>query len=217
MLSFAGRQAIVLSNMGFYSLFILPRLLEKSMSNPALQRIRKELLAHAKGDVLEIGMGSGLNLPEYSTHVTTITAVDTNPGFDPLLQVRITASIIPVTHVIAPAEKLPFPDGTFDCVVSTWTLCSIQDVDSALQEVRRVLKPNGKLLFAEHGLSDNPKTQRLQHFVTRFWKIYKGGCHLDRDIKLILTRNGFTFDDYHEFNIPGVKRITCRTYQGIAS
>ncbi len=201
--------------MGLYSHFIVPRLLEKSMSDPIFTTIRKDLLAHAKGDVLEIGIGSGLNLAEYPSNITELTAIDSNAGFDPFLQKRIATSKINVHHLVASAEELPFADNAFNTVVSTWTFCSIENLDKALQEIRRVLTPDGKLLFVEHGLDDNRITRLLQHCLTPFWKRSMGGCHLNRDMKSIIESHGFLFDEYREYNVPGISRIARHMCQGI--
>lgn len=202
--------------MGLYSRFILPRLLEKSMSSPTLASIRRNLLTHATGRVLEIGIGSGLNLPAYPSRLKSLTAVDMNPGFAFLVKERITSSGIKVEHIVADIERLPFADDAFDTVVSTWTLCSVKNTSNALREIRRVLKPHGKLLFVEHGLSSDKTTQRLQRLMTPFWKMYKGGCRLDRNIAALLTAEGFILTTCKEFDLPTTKRLTRYTYQGIA-
>ncbi len=202
--------------MGLYARWILPRLLEKSMSNPAFQNIRKTLLARANGKILEIGIGSGLNLPLYPPHVRELTAIDTNEGFSHLLKKRIAASKMDVHHVTGSVESLPFADKSFDTIVSTWTLCSIENIDRALKELHRVLAPNGVLLFVEHGIGVDVKTKLLQHAVTPFWKLYKGGCRLNRDMKAAIEGGGFTFETYREYDLPGIKRLTRRTYEGVA-
>src|SRR5579871_5169813 len=138
--------------MGFYSRVIFPRLVEFVMRGINLTELRKALLAGASGDVLEIGFGSGLNLPYYPPAVRKLTTVDANPGMSPLAQKRIASSPIKVNHRVLDAEKLPFANSSFDTVVSTWTLCSIADIDQALREIHRVMKPEGRFLFIEHGL-----------------------------------------------------------------
>lgn len=132
---------------------LFPWGLEKSLSSAVHSAARKDLLSHAKGRVLEIGFGTGLNLPHYPEHVESIVTVDPNAGMNGRAMKRIEASPIPVEHKILSGESLPLDSRSFDVVVSTWTLCSIPDVNAALRELRRVLKPDGKFLFLEHGLS----------------------------------------------------------------
>jgi ubiquinone/menaquinone biosynthesis C-methylase UbiE len=132
------------------------------MKRPFIAKHRQGLLAHAYGKVLEIGFGTGLNLPHYPEQVRKITTVDPNIGMNRLAQKRIEQSGIEVDQRILRGERLPFEDGTFDCVVSTFTLCSIEKVNQAVAEIYRVLKANGRYLFLEHGLSPEPAVQKWQ-------------------------------------------------------
>ncbi|HCC83386.1 TPA: SAM-dependent methyltransferase [Candidatus Uhrbacteria bacterium] len=204
------------SFMSLYSRFILPKILDKSMSDPALKSIRRNLLANAAGNILEIGFGSGVNLPEYPASTKEITAVDTNPGFAKLINKQFASSSIKVNHVVASMENLPFPDATFDTVISTWTLCSVTDVDQALEEIKRVLKPEGKFLFIEHGLNNNKRTAWLQNATNWFSKLRYGGCNLNRQIPAILKRHDLAINEYREFDIAQKELLTRHTYQGIA-
>ena len=140
--------------MGLYSRVVFPRLCDWVMSDPRMAGLRSELLADVGGEVLEIGFGTGLNLPHYPEHVRRITTVDPNPGMNRLARRRIAEGGIDVDQRVLSGEALPFEDGTFDCVVSTWTLCSIPDAGRALGEVYRVLRPGGRFVFLEHGLSE---------------------------------------------------------------
>src|SRR5512135_1981696 len=143
--------------MGLYSRTIFPRLCDWMMSDPRMGRLRSEALADVGGEVLEIGFGTGLNLPHYPHHVRRITSVDPNPGMGKLARRRIDRSSLEVDQRAVRGEELPFDDGIFDCVVSTWTLCSIPEVGRTLGEVYRVLKPGGRFVLLEHGLSDDPR------------------------------------------------------------
>jgi len=172
--------------MSLYTQMILPRLLDWAMSDPALARYRQEVLAGTEGEVLEIGFGTGLNLPYYRDRIQKITTIDANPGMGKIAQKRIQAARITVEHRVLNGENLPMADCTFDSVVSTWTLCSIAKVEQALKEIHRVLKPGGKFFFVEHGLSDDPKVQVWQHRLTPFQKVIADGCHLDRSIKALI-------------------------------
>jgi ubiquinone/menaquinone biosynthesis C-methylase UbiE len=148
--------------MGFYSRLIFPRLCDWAMSSPEFTHLRKSVLAEAKGEILEIGFGTGLNLGHYPEQVRALAAVDPGTAMTRIAQARIEKSRIDVDLQSQSAESLPFDSGRFDCVVCTWTLCSIPDVQSALGEVLRVLKPGGRYFFIEHGLSDEPSVQRWQ-------------------------------------------------------
>jgi ubiquinone/menaquinone biosynthesis C-methylase UbiE len=146
--------------MGLYSRFIFPRSCDCLMGNPAMARYRKDLLAGVGGEVLGIGFGTGLNLPHYPEHVRKVTTVEPSAGMNQVARRRIAESGISVDQRVLGGEELPFGDDTFDCVVSTRTLCSIPEVGRALGEVYRVLKPGGRLVCLEHGLSDDPGVQR---------------------------------------------------------
>jgi ubiquinone/menaquinone biosynthesis C-methylase UbiE len=151
--------------MNLYSRYLFPRLMDLSMSGEALAAYRRSLLANTFGRVLEIGFGTGLNLPFYPQTVTQLTTVDNNPGTRAIAARRLqkTPPNFEVESQTLSSESLPMADQTFDCVVSTWTLCSISNVKEALQEIHRVLKPGGHFFFVEHGLSDDPKVQVWQN------------------------------------------------------
>jgi ubiquinone/menaquinone biosynthesis C-methylase UbiE len=175
--------------MGLYSQVIFPRLLDWSLSVPNLAKYRQELLAYVTGEVLEIGFGTGLNLPYYPCSIHKITTVDVNPGMNALANKRISGSGMIVEQLLLSSENFPMPDNTFDSVVSTWTLCSIANVQQALQEVYRVLKPGGRFFFVEHGLSDKPNVQVWQHRLTPIQKVVADGCHLNRDIQKLIEQH----------------------------
>ncbi len=202
--------------MGFYSQFILPRLLDWSMSSPALAQHRQEILSDVRGEVLEIGFGTGLNLDHYPPQVQAIATVDINPGMNAIAQRRIAASTIQVNHHVLNGESLPMADNTFDYVVSTWTLCSIAQVDRAIQEIYRVLKPGGKFVFIEHGLSDRPNIQVWQHRLTPIQKRLADGCHLDRNIQ-ILIEHQFSHVKLEQFVIDQLPSVFAYTYKGVAT
>ncbi|MBI3803239.1 MAG: class I SAM-dependent methyltransferase [Nitrospirae bacterium] len=202
--------------MGFYSRVLFPRLVNFVMSGAELAGLRKTLLADAAGEVLEIGFGSGLNLPYYPDRVINLTTIDANPGMNTLAQKRIAASPIQVNQHLLHAESLPFPNASFDTVVSTWTLCSIADLDQALREIYRVLKPAGRFLFLEHGLSEELAVQKWQHRLTPLNKKVADGCHLDRDIAARILRNRFKIVDLHRFSLKKAPRIVGSMYRGVA-
>jgi ubiquinone/menaquinone biosynthesis C-methylase UbiE len=186
------------------------------MSGENFANYRRVVLADAIGSVLEIGFGTGLNLAYYPVdRVDKITTVDVNAGMNKLAQKRVAASSIEVDYRVLNGENLPMEDNTFDTVVSTWTLCSIRDVDRSISEIYRVLKPGGKFLFIEHGLSNEPNIQTWQHRLNPIQKVIGDGCHLDRPIRSLLSKK-FTKLDIQEFYNPDSPKIGGYFYQGIA-
>lgn len=201
--------------MGIYSRWIFPYLLDGVMADPAFGQYRHQVLADVSGEVLEIGFGTGLNLAYYPETVTRLTTIDPNRGMNALAQRRIQASNRVVDHHVLTSEQLPIADASFDWVVSTWTLCSIAQIDQALQEIHRVLKPGGKFAFIEHGLSDDPTLQRWQHRLTPLQKVIADGCHLDRNIHQ-LVQAVFPDVSVRTFYAPHMPKIGGYLYQGVA-
>ncbi|WP_315874764.1 class I SAM-dependent methyltransferase [Thermocoleostomius sinensis] len=202
--------------MGFYSQRIFPYLLDWSMSDQSFANYRRTVLAEVEGDVLEIGFGTGLNLSYYPEHIHKLVAIDANPGVHKLAQKRINTSSITVDHRVLNGEHLPMSDGTFDSVVSTWTLCSIANIDQALQEIHRVLKPGGRFFFIEHGLSRDPQVQAWQNRLNPLQTIIADGCHLNRNIRQ-LVENQFSSVSLKEFYADKTPKFLGYLYQGIAT
>ncbi|NDJ16609.1 class I SAM-dependent methyltransferase [Myxacorys almedinensis] len=198
-----------------YARWLFPRLMDLAMSGDELSQYRRDVLANVKGTILEIGFGTGLNLQHYPASVHAITTVDVNPGMSTIAQRRIRASAIAVNHQVVNGESLPLPDQSFDSVVSTWTLCSIANLDQALQEIYRVLKPDGAFYFIEHGLSRDPNIQVWQHRLTPVQKLIADGCHLDRDIQHLVEKQ-FGQVTVTQFPAKGLPAIAGYLYQGIA-
>ena len=186
------------------------------MSASEFSEHRRQLLKLAVGEILEIGFGTGLNLAHYPPSVQKLTVLDANPGMNALAQKRISDSDIEVKSLVANGEHLPLPDQSFDTVVSTWTLCSIANIKAALSEIYRVLKPSGKLLFIEHGLSDDPKIQLWQNRLTPLQKTIADGCHLNRNIRELLETN-FEQIELKQFALANTPAILGSTYQGSAT
>ncbi len=202
--------------MGLYSKHIYPRIIDCMLSNPIISDYRKEILKFVKGEILEIGFGTGLNLSYYPSAIREITVIDTNAGMNSLAQKRVNKSQIRVHLKLLNAETLPFENNAFDTIVSTFTFCSIENIDAALQELRRVLKPDGKLVFLEHGLSNDPKISKWQNIINPIYKIPSDGCNLNRDIKSIIERNNFTFDFIEQFYCKDMIKLGGYLYKGIA-
>lgn len=186
------------------------------MSGSPFTEHRQRVLANVKGQVLEIGFGTGLNLAHYrSDQIESLTMIDPNPGMNALAQKRVEAIELVVNSQILKGENLPMEDDRFDSVVSTWTLCSIPQVEQALAEIYRVLKPGGQFFFIEHGLADDPKLQVWQHRLTPLQKVIADGCHLDRDIAQLIGQK-FTNVQLETFYMENLPRIGSYMYQGIA-
>jgi len=203
--------------MGIYSRYIFPRLMNLGMSAPTLTPYRKEVLAHARGRVLELGFGTGLNLPHYPADVRELHAIEVNKGMNELARKNLDRSSIPVTFHVLNAEQLPFEDEAFDTVVSTWTLCSIRHMERALAEVYRVLKAEGQFLFVEHGLSPEPSVQKWQHRLAPFQRVIAEGCHLDRDMEALIREAGFTIVQLRKEYAAGSTRVAGYLYIGKAT
>jgi ubiquinone/menaquinone biosynthesis C-methylase UbiE len=202
--------------MSLYRHHVFPWVLELVMNQRVFRKLRHEVLAPATGRVLEIGFGTGINLPHYPQGTRRIVGVDSNPGMARLARRRADASHIEVEHHQLSAEALPFDAGSFDTVVSTFTLCSIPDLQRALAEVRRVLKPGGEFLYLEHGLSPDEAVARWQRRINPMWKTVGDGCHLDRDPTAELGRAGFVIDRVRNFYLPHGAKFAGYMYLGAA-
>jgi ubiquinone/menaquinone biosynthesis C-methylase UbiE len=200
--------------MVFYSDVILPRLLDLAMRNKQLLPFRERVIGAAEGRVLEIGVGSGRNLPFYRSPANEILALEPSPKLVAMAR-GAAGSAVPVHFLEASAETIPLDDGTIDSVVTTWTLCSIPQAASALAEMRRVLRPGGRVLFAEHGLAPSASVRWWQDRLTPAWRRLSGGCHLNRPIRSMIEDAGFRIERIETGHIPGPKPMTFM-YEGSA-
>ncbi|SEE38023.1 Methyltransferase domain-containing protein [Rhizobiales bacterium GAS188] len=201
--------------MGFYSDIILPRLCHLSMRNRRFLPYRQRVIGAAEGRVLEIGIGSGLNLPFYGAPVREVLGLEPSPQLIAMARRRAEASAVPVTLVEGSAEAIPLDAKSIDTVVTTWTLCTIPQAANALAEMRRVLKPSGKLLFIEHGLAPDLGVRNWQNRLTPAWKFISGGCHLNRPIQTMIESAGFRCDRLETGYMPGPKPMAF-IYEGSA-
>lgn len=186
------------------------------MRGNEFQRLRTEVLRSAAGEVLEIGIGTGLNLSRYGPNVSRVRAVDPTPMLPTRMARRRAAAHFPVEITHQSAERLPYEDQTFDCVVSTWTLCTIPDPVRALQEVRRVLKPGGRFLFLEHGRSDDKKMATWQDRLNPIQNVIGCGCNLNRRIDVLIAQAGLSITQLDRFVMQDVPRLGGEMYQGTA-
>ena len=202
--------------MGFYSEQIVPRMVDVSLRSRDVGKLRRRACDGLAGDLLEIGFGSGLNLPYYPASVRRVAAVDPSGIGWKLAQKRLQDSSVPVELSGLDGESLPFQDGHFDSALSTFTLCTIPDVAQALAEVHRVLRAGGSLHFVEHGLAPDPEVQRWQRRLEPMQKRFVGGCHLTRPIVDLVTAAGFTVTELDVFYGKGAPRFGAAYSLGVA-
>jgi ubiquinone/menaquinone biosynthesis C-methylase UbiE len=202
--------------MGLYKKYIFPWLCNLAMSRNILDKYRKDLLSDVDGDILEIGFGTGINLPFYPDHVRKITVVEPNEGMNPKARKRVESSRIQVDIQTLGADSLPFPDCTFESVISTFTLCSIENVNKALPEIERVLKQGGRFFFLEHGLSPDPNVQKWQNRLNPINNIFADGCNLNRNIENLIRLNNFNISELENFYLAKTPRFAGYLYNGVA-
>ena len=201
--------------MGFYEEWILPARIDLSMRNKRLRPYRERVAGAAEGRVLDVGIGSGLNLPFYARQAREIFGLDPSPRLLARTRKRAPRIAAPVHLLEGSAERIPLADRSMDTVVLTWTGCSIPDVATALGEMRRVLKPGGRLLFVEHGRAPEAGVARWQDRIDPLWRRFPGGCHLNRSIDDLISNAGFRIDRLQTGYIPG-PRILTYLYEGAA-
>lgn len=186
----------------FWTEHVVPRLVDVALRGDEVRALRERVVSRARGEVVELGFGSGPTLPLYPAAVTSVRAVEPSAVARRRGARRIAEASIPVEHVGLDGADLDLPDDSADTVVSTFTLCTIPDVDRALREVRRILRPGGRLLFLEHGLSPDPRTARWQHRLDGFQQRVAGGCHLTRPIDGLVRDAGLTVTDLAHDRLP---------------
>ena len=203
--------------MSIYQDRVLPYLIHLSMRQGNLATYRQRLLSAAEGRILEIGVGSGHNFRYYSERANHVIGLDPSPKLLSMARETIhsQAFLFPVELLEASAEAIPLRSGSLDTVVTTWTLCTIPNVTSALAEMCRVLKPDGRFLFVEHGLSPDPAVRRWQDRLTPIWKRISGGCHLNRAISQLVQDAGFRINRIETGYMKGLKPMTYM-YEGFA-
>ena len=199
--------------MNLYRKYLLPKFLNASMKKEAWDQHRSVVVKEAVGEVLEIGFGSGLNLPHYK-NIKKLYALEPSKEFFAFAKERIDKVPFSVEHVQASAEKMPFGDNTFDTVVSTWTLCSIPDVEAALKEVFRVLKNDGKFIFIDLGKSPRKFLSLVQNILSPISELTSGGCHINREIDMLIEKSGLKFEHIERFQQKS--RPLIFMYKGVA-
>lgn len=204
--------------MNFYERYLLPPFINLACGTSVFRDKRAQLVAMAQGVVLDVGAGSGHNFPYYdATRVSNVWALEPSEGMRKLAEKRQQQAAFAIEWLDLPGEAIPLPDASVDTVVLTFTLCTIPDWKAALQQMHRVLKPDGRLLFCEHGLAPDVRVQHWQHRITPYWKKCAGGCHLDRPIADYLREGGFTLQTLQEGYLPQTPRIAGFVSWGVAT
>jgi SAM-dependent methyltransferase len=202
--------------MGIYGDHVLPRLINVGCNTKASREQRARVCEGLSGEVVEIGFGSGLNVPYYPGEVRRVAAVEPADVGWKLAQQRIAATATPIERSGLDGQRLPFADDSFDAALSTWTMCTIPDLVAALQELRRVLRPGGTLHFVEHGLAPDEKVRRTQRRMEPFNKRIFGGCHLTRPITDLITAAGFEIKELDRYYEPGAPKFAGADSLGVA-
>lgn len=203
--------------MGFYTDRVLPHLVDVACGSRNEEPYRTRVAAGLHGEVVEIGFGSGLNVPFYPPAVRRVAAVEPADTGWKIARSRVAASAVPIERSGLDGQDLPFDDDSFDTALSTWTLCTIPDAAQALREVRRVLKPGGTLHFVEHGLAPDPGVERWQRRLEPVQRRIAGGCHLARDIPALIEEAGFQVTELDRFYGTGAPRVFVSLFLGVAA
>lgn len=201
--------------MGLYSKYVLPHLIDLSMKNSATTKCRSEIIPRATGRVVEIGIGSGLNFPYYGSTVSHVWGIDPSPELLAMVRPKVIGLPYSVDLLCESAEQIPIESASVDTAVLTWALCTVPNPSRALEELRRVLKPGGSVIFAEHGLAPDPGVRRWQERINPLWKRVAGGCNMNRKIDELISDSGFNIKELRTSYFPG-PRILTYTFEGVA-
>ena len=202
--------------MSLYNKYILPKFLNCACGSKPINYQRQKVVPLAKGKVLDIGIGSGLNIPFYnSDKIDKVIGIDPSHELLELAKELANDSKASIDFVIGSAESIPYPDNFFDTVLVTYTMCTIPNVAIANKEMWRVLKDDGRLIFCEHGLAPDKKISKWQNRIDPFWGKIAGGCHLNRDIQKLITDAGFSFESLDKMYIPSTPKFAGYNYWGV--
>ena len=202
--------------MSLYNKYILPKFLNCACGSKPINYQRQKVVPLAKGKVLDVGIGSGLNIPFYnSDKIDQVIGIDPSHELIELAKELANDSKASIEFVIGSAESIPYPDNFFDTVLVTYTMCTIPNVAIANKEMWRVLKDDGRLIFCEHGLAPDKKISKWQNRIDPFWGKIAGGCHLNRDIQKLITDAGFSFESLDKMYIPSTPKFAGYNYWGV--
>ena len=204
--------------MGFYDERILPHMINFACGAKPVRKQREKVVPHAEGRILEVGIGSGLNIEFYDPDkVDMVWGLEPSQGMREKARPRVEAAPFPIEWLDLPGEEIPLDDNSADTIVMTYTLCTIPGWKAALQQMRRVLKPDGRLLFSEHGAAPDASVRRWQDRINPYWNRIGGGCNLNREIPRLLTQGGFDIRQLDAMYVPSTPKIAGYTYWGYAS
>ena len=200
-----------------YDKYILPYVLNCTCGQKPFVKQRQKLVPMAKGKVLEVGIGSGLNMPYFDTSkIISVVGIDPSEELIQLAEKRIDDSMPDVDFVISKAEEMQFNDNSFDTVLITYTMCTVDDVSASLMQIKRVLKSDGQLLFCEHGLAPDEKIVKWQNRINKFWPTISGGCNINKNIPHLIGEAGFTISNMEQMYLPKTPKILGYNYWGTA-
>ena len=203
--------------MGIYEKYILPRFLNCACSSKQITYQRKKVIPLAEGKILEVGIGSGLNIPFYDkSKIIELWGIDPSKELNIMAKNVAKSEELNVNFITSSAEEIPLPDNYFDTVLITYTMCTIPEVIKANNEIRRVLKNDGKLIFCEHGLSPDQNIEKWQNRINTFWSKIAGGCNINRNIPELIKKSGFRVVEIEEMYIPKTPKIAGYNYWGYA-
>ncbi len=203
--------------MSFYEKKILPKVLDLLCGSSPISYQRKKIVPKVSGNVLEIGIGSGLNLPHYNvSNISNITALDPAEELTDIAKKRISELDLDIDVINCGAEEIPLESKSFDSILVTYTLCSIENLDDSMREIRRVMKDDGTLFFCEHGIAPDLKTKNWQNKINPIWKRLMGGCNINRDIPEIISNSKLEIVDLETMFLPRTPRIAGFNYWGTA-
>ncbi len=203
--------------MGMYDRYVLPHVIHLACGTKPILKQREKVVPHAEGRILEIGMGSGINIPFYDpAKVEKVWGLEPSEGMRVKASEAVEAAPFDLEWLGLPGEEIPLDNDSVDTVVLTYTLCTIPDYGKAVQQMRRVLKPGGKLLFSEHGKAPDGNVQRWQNRINSTWGKIAGGCHLNRDIPAMLREGGFDIKEMDSMYVPSTPKVAGFTYWGYA-
>ncbi len=204
--------------MSFYDNHILPHVIDLACGSKPVLKQREKIVPQAEGRILEIGMGSGINIPFYNPDkVEKVWGLEPSEGMREKARPRVEAAPFELEWLGLPGEEIPLDNDSADTIVLTYTLCTIPDWRAAVEQMRRVLKPGGKLLFSEHGKAPDEAVRKWQDRINPVWKKIGGGCHLNRDIPKLLTEGGFAIKKLDTMYVPSTPKVAGFTYWGYAN